>query len=217
MRKFLKASQILFLIFMLAFSLNLYACQESRRDKWIQPERVMDAIGVKHGMVIGEGGAGKGYFTFKLARRVGPTGKIYANDILERVLQTIEKRCQKEGVSNITTVLGKIDDPLFPEGELDMVILVMAFHDFEKPVDWMINVKPSMKSDATLVIVDKDPVKWGQGWNHFMTKEEILETAQKADYELLRIETFLERDNIYIFCPKPNRTASWQLIFSNLN
>jgi len=122
--------------------------------------------------------------------------------IVITVIRTIKKRCQKEGIKNITTILGKVDDPLFPVGELDMVIMVCAFHDFEQPVEWLNNVKPSLKPNATLVIVDRDPDKWGRGWNHFMTKEKVLKTVKQADYELIRIETFLPRDNIYIFRPK---------------
>ncbi len=196
MKKFQKLLPIAFCVTVLF--LNVCAAQ-SHRDALLQPEKVMDAIGVKPGMVIGEGGAGEGYFTFKLSRRVGDTGRIYANDIVERVLGVIERRCDREGISNITTILGEIDDPLFPEGELDMVIMVAAFHDFEKPVAWLENVKPSMKPEATLVIIERDPDKWGRGWSHFMTKEEILNTVRKADYELVRIETFLSTHNVYIF------------------
>ena len=185
--------------------LNVCVAQ-SNRDALMQPEKVMDAIGIKPGMVIGEGGAGEGYFTFKLSRRVGNKGRIYANDIVERVLRVIERRCEREGITNITTIVGEVDDPLFPEGELDMVILVVAFHDFEKPVAWLENVKSSMKSDATLVIIERDPEKWGRGWNHFMTKEEILDIVKKADYELVRIETFLPTHNIYIFRLNQSKT-----------
>jgi len=181
--------------------LNVCAAQ-SNRDAWMKPEKVMDAIGVKPGMVIGEGGAGEGYFTFKLARRVGTKGRIYANDIVERVLRVIENRCEKEDIVNITTILGEVDDPLFPEDELDMVVMVVAFHDFEKPVAWLENVRPSMKRNATLVIIERDPDRWGRGESHFMTKEEILDTVKKADYQLVRIETFLPRHNVYIFCLK---------------
>jgi ubiquinone/menaquinone biosynthesis C-methylase UbiE len=159
----------------------------------------MDAIGVKPGMVIGEAGAGEGYFTFKLSRRVGEIGKIFANDIVQRVLNVIDRRCEREGITNITTILGKVEDPLFPENELDMVFMIAAFHDFEKKVEWLNNVKPSLKPEGTLVIVEMDPDKRGRSSSHLMTKEEILETVKKSDFKLDRIETFLTNHNIYIF------------------
>ena len=158
----------------------------------------MDSIGVKPGMIIGEGGAGRRYFTFKLADRIGPTGKIYANDISSSALSAIRNRCRREGINNIETILGDVDNPLFPDG-LDMIFMVAAFHDFEEPVAWLKNAKTSMKPEATLVIVEKDPERYTPGASHHMTKDEILDTVKRADFELVKVEMFLDRDNIYIF------------------
>jgi ubiquinone/menaquinone biosynthesis C-methylase UbiE len=165
----------------------------------MQPDKIMDVIGVKSGMIIGEAGAGEGYFTFKLSRRVGETGRIYANDINSKVLKVIQDRCQREEIKNITTILGEVTDPLFPVGKLDMVFMIAAFHDFEKPVEWLENVKACMKPEATLVIVEKDPDKCGYGRDHYMTREDILKTVESAGYRLLKEETFLEDDTIFIY------------------
>ena len=180
------------------FAISFVYCQSSYRDRIIQPEKIMDAIGVKSGMVIGEAGAGRGYFTFKLAKRVGETGKIYANDIDSGVLRSIREQCEDEDIKNITTILGEVTDPLFPKGKLDMVFMIAAFHDFEKPVEWLKNVKVSMKPAATLVIVEKDPGQSGYSSSHHMTEEEILEAIEKGGFQLVKIETFLENDNIFI-------------------
>jgi len=158
----------------------------------------MDTIGVKPGLVIGEGGAGRGYFTFKLANRIGPTGKIYANDISASALSAIRSQCKREGINNIETILGEVENPLFPQG-LDMIFMVAAFHDFERPVEWLKNAKPSMKPEATLVIVEKDPERYGRDSGHHMKKDEILDTVKQANFELVRVEMFLDNDNIYIF------------------
>jgi ubiquinone/menaquinone biosynthesis C-methylase UbiE len=184
--------------FLILFEPCFISGQHAYRDSLMQPEKLMDSIGVKEGMTIGEGGAGSGYFTFKLARRVGPKGHVYANDISRNALSSIQRQCQREGISNITTVLGEIENPLFPEGEMDMVFMIAAFHDFEKPVAWLENVKSCLKPGALLVIVEKDPDKGGDRWHH-MTRDEILETVKKADYELVKIETFLKEDNIFVF------------------
>jgi ubiquinone/menaquinone biosynthesis C-methylase UbiE len=102
------------------------AYDEAARDVQLQPERVMDAVGIRPGMVIGEAGAGRGYFTFKLARRVGETGRIYANDIDESALEHVRDRCRSEGLRNVETVVGQMDDPLFPARALDLVMIVYA-------------------------------------------------------------------------------------------
>ena len=162
----------------------------------------MDAAGLEPGMVVGEVGAGQGYFTFWLARRVGPAGKIYANDISRSALAAIERRCQREGIAHIETILGEVEDPLFPDSVLDMVFIVNAFHDLEKPVELLNNLLPSLKPGATVVIMDRDPEKFGDPGKHFLTKEEILAKIAASGFALDRMETFLPHHGLYILRPQ---------------
>jgi ubiquinone/menaquinone biosynthesis C-methylase UbiE len=168
------------------------------RDTWHQPDKVMDAVGVKPGMTIGEVGAGHGYFTFHLSRRVGDSGRIYANDIASRALAALRRKAENEGITNIETIVGEVEDPLLPLGILDMVFIVNAFHDLAKPVELLDNLVHSLKPDAPVVIIDRDPSKFRDPAGHFLTKEEILEAIEQSDFELDRIETFLPQHNIYI-------------------
>jgi arsenite methyltransferase len=168
------------------------------RDNYHQPEKVMNVVGVKPGMVIGEVGAGHGYFTFHLSRRVGDSGKIYANDISTRALASIRRKCEAEGISNIETIVGQVEDPLLPENDLDMVFIVNAFHDLAKPVELLNNIVPSLKPGAPVVIIDRDPDKVGGFNRHVLTQEEVLEHIKNSDFDLDRIETFLPQHNIYI-------------------
>ncbi|MBN1221967.1 MAG: class I SAM-dependent methyltransferase [Candidatus Aminicenantes bacterium] len=167
------------------------------RDKWHQPDKVMDVMGVQEGMIIGEVGAGRGYFTFKLARRVGNSGRVYANDISKSALQALRKRCRNEGVSNIETIEGEVDNPLLPNN-LDMVFIVNAFHDFAAPVALLNNLSQSLKPNAPVVIMDRDPTRLNYSSTHFMTKEEVLRKIEESVFVLDRIEIFLPQHNIYI-------------------
>ena len=99
------------------------------RDAWQRPDEVMDALGVKAGSVVADVGCGAGYFTFHLAARVGPKGRVYAEDIKEDRLAEIRKRAQKEGVTNIETVSGAEDDPRLPLASVDVVMIVDAYHE----------------------------------------------------------------------------------------
>lgn len=172
--------------------------QADVRDSYHQPDKVMDVVGVKPGMVIGEVGAGSGYFTFHLSRRVGREGKIYANDISRRALASLRRKCEEEGISNIQTIVGEVEDPLLPDNELDMVFIVNAFHDLAKPVALLDNLVPSLKPGAPVVIIDRDPDKV-RGYNrHVLTQEEVLEHIKNSAFDLDRIETFLPQHNIYI-------------------
>jgi ubiquinone/menaquinone biosynthesis C-methylase UbiE len=167
------------------------------------PDKVMDAIGLKAGMVIGEVGAGRGRYTVHLAARVGPTGKVYANDIDAGGLAHIRDRCQKDGLTNVETILGRSDDPLLPAGELDMIIMVLTFHHLRQPVEMFKAMAPSLKPGGTVVVIDPDPVKDHDRGPESTSREEIEACAGAAGYELVRVETFLPRDNIFILRIKP--------------
>jgi ubiquinone/menaquinone biosynthesis C-methylase UbiE len=166
------------------------------RDAIEQPEKVMEATGVKPGMVIGEIGAGRGYFTFWLARGVGATGKVYANDIDSSALAAIERTAAAEKIANIETVLGTVEDPRLPAGSLDMVFMVNAFHDLARPVELLANLKPALKPGATVVIMDRDPARDGD--RHFLPREKVEEIIGRSVFELVRVETFLRYHNLYI-------------------
>ena len=177
--------------------------QNAARDSVEQPEKVMEATGVKPGMVVGEVGAGAGYFTFWLSRGVGETGKVYANDIDSHGLSRIERRMADEKVTNIETVLGTVDDPRLPRASLDMVFIVNAFHDLERPVDLLANLLPALKPGATVVIMDRDPARFSD--RHFLTRAQVEEIVGRSVFELVRTESFLRDHNLYIlYARTPN-------------
>jgi len=166
------------IIFILLSISTMYGQRYERRDERDKPEILMDIAGVKSGMIIGEAGAGRGYFTFFLSRRVGEKGMIYANDIDKQALQNLVQRCEREGVRNIEVVLGDIADPNFPVNDLDMVVMLYAFHDFTEKEAWLKNVRKYMKQDASLVIFD------GQGAHTGMSKELVMRVGRIAGFEL---------------------------------
>jgi len=168
------------------------------RDSSEQPEKVMEVTGVKPGMVIGEIGAGRGYFTFWLSRGVGEKGKVYANDIDRSALASIERTCAEEKITNIETVLGTVDDPRFPRGSLDRVFMVNAFHDLERPLDLLANLIPALKPDATVVIMDRDPARASHTVGNFLTRAEVEEMIGRSVFELIKVEDFLSYHNLYI-------------------
>jgi ubiquinone/menaquinone biosynthesis C-methylase UbiE len=172
--------------------------REKRRDEKLHPDRVMAAVGVQPDMVIGEVGAGEGYFSVKLARRVGPNGRIYANDIDEDALEELDQRCREEGLTNIVTVVGEDDDPLLPDGALEMVFMVYSFHDIEQQVALLVNLEKDLKPGGTVVILDQDPDKTKE-YGHFLTTDQVVDLFDQAGYRLVRSETFLEEDLVLVF------------------
>ena len=93
----------------------------------------MDALGIADGAVVADFGAGGGWFTLRLARRVGPNGLVYAQDIQPQMIEAINRRVQQEGLSNVRTVLGTPTDPRLPGG-LDAVLIVDAYREMDEPL-----------------------------------------------------------------------------------
>jgi hypothetical protein len=94
------------------------------RDLWQKPDQVMDALGIADGTAVADLGAGGGWFTVRLARRVGPQGVVYAEDIQEQMLESIDRRVKREGLRNVRMLLGTSDDPKLPKGRLQAVLIV---------------------------------------------------------------------------------------------
>ncbi|MCU0462767.1 MAG: class I SAM-dependent methyltransferase [Bacteroidales bacterium] len=168
-----------------------------------QPEKLMDAIGLKEGMTIADIGAGRGRMTVFFSVRVGEKGKVYANEINETSLQYLKERCKRNNMKNVTTFLGTVDSPLLPAGEVDIAFMLMTYHHLEKPVDMMKNTIPCLKKDGVLVIVEHDPERSGETGSEMTTLEKLKKEAKEAGFEIVRINSeLLERDNLYFLKPK---------------
>ena len=174
---------------------------ERRVNQRQPPEPIMDAIGLKPGMIVGEIGAGTGRMTVWLARRVGPEGKVYANDIDAEVLDHLWARAKRLNLQNVATVLGKSEDPLMPRGALDIAFMINVYAHLGKPRDVLAALRASLKSDGILAIVERDPAKSGSA-GEATPREEMARRLDEAGYELVRVETFLSEDNIYIARPR---------------
>jgi len=176
-------------------------------ESWLnsqhQPEKLMDAIDLKEGKTIADIGAGRGRMTVFFSLRVDETGRVYANDINKDALTYLEHRCQSNNMTNVKAFLGKIDNPMLPAGEVDIAFMVSTYHHLEKPVEMMRNTIPCLKKDGVLVIVERDPVKTGQTGSESTSQEKLKSDAQKAGFEIVKVNTeLLERDNIYFLRPK---------------
>ena len=195
------ASFLLPAIFFLFQYTDLEA-QHTGRDAWQQPERLMDSIGVKAGMIIGEPGAGDGYFTLKMARRIGAQGKIYANDIDRDKLASLRKKSVENGLRNITTILGEVEDPLLPDSSMDMIVMVYVFHDLEKPVVFLKNLLHDLKQGAKLFLVERDPARYGGEHKHFLTRDGVVAKVKAGGFRVEKIIDDFPRDNLYICVPE---------------
>jgi ubiquinone/menaquinone biosynthesis C-methylase UbiE len=173
---------------------------EKRLNERQPPEAIMDAIDLRPGMVVGEIGAGSGRMTMWLAQRVGPEGKIYANDIDEDALDKLRRRCERDAVRNVEIILGEVEDPRLPEGALDLLFLINVYHHADDPVALLRNARDSLAPGGMLAIVECDPEKADWGKEHgCVPPDEMVRQLSGAGYELVRTESFLREDSINLF------------------
>jgi ubiquinone/menaquinone biosynthesis C-methylase UbiE len=171
------------------------------RDVWQRPEQIMDAMGIGEASVVADIGAGGGWFTVRLARRVGPNGRVYAEDVQPEMINSIKRRTTLEGLNNVETRLGTDVDPRLPHGVLDAVLIVDSFHEVEKPVVLLRNLALSLKPDGRIGIVDftKDGGGPGGPMDERVDPESVIRSAEAAGLQLLRRETFLRYQYMLVF------------------
>ena len=183
--------------------LDLGLLEPPDREAWQKPEQVMDALYVGEGSVAADLGAGGGWFTIRLARRVGPNGTVYAEDIQRLMIEAIERRVRREGLTNVKTVLGTDADP-FPglsAGTLDAVLIVDAFHEMAEPVVLLRNVARALKPQGRIGIIDYSEGEGGPGPGpeERVPPSVIVAAAKDAGLTLDRQETFLPFQYFLIF------------------
>ena len=175
------------------------------RDAWQRPEQIMDALLIGEGSTVADLGAGGGWFTVRLARRVGPNGRVYAEDVQTEMIQVIERRVAREGLGKIVkTVLGTQTDPKFPE-LLDAVLINDAYHEMEQPVTLLRNIAKSLKPTGTIGIVNfkKDGAGPGPKMEERVDAEKVIRDARAAGLELRKRETFLRYHYLLTFGAAP--------------
>jgi ubiquinone/menaquinone biosynthesis C-methylase UbiE len=124
------------------------------RLRWQKPERVLRAMGVRRGQVVADVGAGPGFWTLPLARRVGPRGHVFALDPEPAALEMLRRRLAKARVRNVTPVLNDDDAPLLPEAACDLVMIVNVYHHFAEPAAFLERVARCLKPGGRLVNID---------------------------------------------------------------
>src|SRR5262245_56694711 len=132
------------------------------RDEWQKPDQIMDTLRVAEGSSVAEIGAAGGWFTMHLARRVGPNGAVYAEDIQREMIDGIARRAQREKLPWVTPILGTATDPRLP-GALDAILIADVYHEVEDPVALLRNAARSLKPQGLLGVVDFLPGGGGPG------------------------------------------------------
>src|SRR5271169_4543713 len=128
---------------------------EESRDRAGEAERVMSLLGVTGGLAVADIGAGSGYYTVRSARRVGPTGHVFAEDVVPEYLERLTRRVASEGLADsVTVVRGDPHDPRLPPGSVDLALLVHMYHEVQQPYGLLWNLRPALRPGARVAVID---------------------------------------------------------------
>jgi predicted methyltransferase len=127
--------------------------ERPERDAREQPEKVLDLLGIAPGMTVADVGAGSGYFTRRLARRVGPTGRVLATDLQPEMLRMLDARLVREHVSNVQLILATPHQARLPERCCDLVLLVDVYHELSDPAGVIAGIRRALRAHGRLVLI----------------------------------------------------------------
>ena len=170
------------------------------RAIWQKPDEIMDALNIADGATVADVGAGAGWFTVRLARRVGPNGRVYAEDIQRPMLDAINQRVVREGLANVQTVLGTPEDPMLPGG-LDAVLIVDVYAEVANPVSLLSDIARALEPHGRLGIVDFTKQGHGPGppMDQRVEPAAVIRDARAAGLDLVSHETFLPYQFLLVF------------------
>lgn len=177
------------------------------RDGWQKPDEVVAALALRPGDRVADLGAGGGYFTFRLADAVGPSGRVFAVDVDEGLLAYLADRARDEGRTNVETVLAGYDDARIPPPGVDLVFTCNTFHHLEDRSAYFARLRASLRPGGRVAIVDFTPegVPFGA---HGTAPATVVAELEAAGFALVATHGFLEDQSFLVFEPRPGDPAS---------
>jgi len=173
----------------------------SERVQEEEPDVALDALKLAAGATVADVGAGSGYMTVKMAKRVGPTGKVYANDIQPQMLSMLRQRLDREKLANVELVLGTYDDPKLPANALDLILMVDVYHEFSQPQQMLRRMRESLKPGGRLVLLEyrKEDPSIPIRPDHKMSVAEAKMEVEAEAFTLASVDERLPRQHILVF------------------
>lgn len=171
------------------------------REREEAPDQALQLIGIQAEMVVADVGAGSGYMTLRIARLVGPAGRVYANDLQPAMLQIIGRKAQSEHLANIEVIQGTETDARLPDNAVDLAILVDVYHEMWHSQEMLQSLRRSLKADGQLVLVEyrKEDSGIPIAVTHRMSVAEARTEVEAEGFRFDRLVPGLPRQHIIVF------------------
>ena len=171
------------------------------RDREEDPDQAIRLLRIQKGATVADVGAGSGNISIRLAKAVGPTGKVYANDIQPGMLDILQKNVAKAKLTNVVPVLGAIDDPKLPAESIDLAVMVDVYHEFSEPQKMLQRLREAIKPGGRLVLLEyraEDP-EVPILREHKMTKAQVKLEVENEGFKQSRVFDDLPWQHLFVF------------------
>jgi len=178
--------------------------ERSERDEEEAPDIALNVLKIPRGASVADIGAGSGFITERLSARVGPTGRVFANDLQPQMLQILGRRLAQRNITNVTLVQGTIDDPKLDAASVDLEIMVDVYHELSQPQAMLRRLRAALKPGGRLVLLEyrKEDPTIPIKFEHKMSVAEAKMELEAEGFALARVDEALPRQHILIFTPK---------------
>jgi ubiquinone/menaquinone biosynthesis C-methylase UbiE len=177
--------------------------ERSERDQEEAPDVALDVLKIPKGAWVADIGAGSGFITERLSARVGPTGRVFANDVQPQMLQILARRLAQRNITNVTLVQGTVDDPKLDPGSVDLAIMVDVYHELSQPQAILKHLRAALKPGGRLVLLEyrKEDPTIPIKFEHKMSIAEAKMELEAEGFTLAKVDEALPRQHILIFTP----------------
>jgi ubiquinone/menaquinone biosynthesis C-methylase UbiE len=175
--------------------------ERREREREEDPDLALRLLRIRRGSTVADVGAGSGYYTIRLARIVGPMGKIYASDIQPGMIALIQQNVARAKIDNVVPVLGTADDPKLPPASIDLAIMVDVYHEFSEPQRMLQRIREALKPDGRLVLLEyraEDP-NVPILPDHKMTKAQVKLEIEHEGFRQSRVYDDLPWQHLFVF------------------
>jgi predicted methyltransferase len=173
--------------------------ERDEREEEERPDLVIKAMELQPGDVVADVGAGSGYFTRRLARAIGPDGRVYANEVQPEMLEILRGNMSREKLTNVVPVLGTTSDPKLPPASMDWVLLVDVYHELQEPEAMLAAIRNALKPDGRVALVEYREDAKQIREEHRMSKAQVLHEWEPAGFRLVKVVEALPVQRLFIF------------------
>jgi ubiquinone/menaquinone biosynthesis C-methylase UbiE len=181
----------------------LWALESQKRDRWQQPDRVLETLALPEGAAVADIGAGGGYFAERFSRWVGPAGRVYATDVQEPMLARLRQRVAERDLANVEVVAAAFDDPTLPDACCDLIFFSSVYKEIDGRVDYLRKLRPALRAGGRVAILEFRPRTFGAGppRDVRLPPEQVVDELAEAGFALVESYDFLPREYFLVFAP----------------